>query len=54
MMVTQAVKLALSIVANIVGDKSTLDGMVELQYEFLNEIMSLPTINKYLIPLMFE
>ena len=39
--------------SNITQNKVLLDSMVRLQYSFVHNILSLPTINKYLLPLLF-
>ena len=52
--VTLGVKLAFSLVANIKQSKDTLDTMVTLQCDFLDRLLSLPTINKYWFPLVFD
>jgi hypothetical protein len=51
--VITGLKCALAIMCNIVQNKSLLDSMVHLQYSFVHNILSLPTINKYLLPLVF-
>jgi len=50
--VTLGVKCAHSLVANFFGSEKTYDTLVGLQFQFINDIVSLPTINKYLVPLL--
>lgn len=51
--VTIGLRCALAIMSNITQSKVLLDTMVRLQYSFVHHILSLPTINKYLLPLLF-
>ena len=47
------VKTAFSIVTNLTSCEETYETFISLQYQLVNYLMSLPTINKYLAPLMF-
>lgn len=51
--VTLGVKTALAIVSNIAASEQTYDALVVMQSHFVQEIVSLPTINKYFLPLVF-
>lgn len=50
--VTLAVKLALSMATNIMHTERTYDSLVALQSGFVEHVMCLPTIMKYLLPLL--
>ena len=46
--------MAYTLVSNIIQDKSTLDTMVLCHCSFIDDLLSLPTFNKYWVPLVFD
>lgn len=51
-MVNLGLKTAMLLFSNCVHSEVTLDFSIALQYHFVNEVISIPTINKYYFPLI--
>jgi hypothetical protein len=50
--VTLGINTALALLTSVTNSEHTYDLMVSLNCQFVNDLMSLPTINKYFIPLL--